>query len=626
MIPTHSQRPGLEITGPESGDNSDLGFFRKLVKDIDDYSNEAEDFDASGIAFMTHLTSMYWGIRGLAENLLEAAANPFFMNVLKCKTEVGGDLTSRIWLPFSMKPLWAILSDLLPIGYYKKRWYFVLLAVGGTIGCIGLSYGTVEQLGGESGLGAFYLFFGTACAITMGDTLSQGKYSEVAKAKGSSVVSFTYGSKVMAGMIGVFIAGIVNDKYGPQTTTFLAIFFFAQMMPVGACNLVGDRRLPKACSPDCDMLKKDWKIFTLAGGIVAIALLLAFWSPVISLFGVNPRSDFSGNAKIVFGLSGCLGLLVASFFCLPFQIAKINVYLWLCRIMCLSFNYALQQWFTVDAETCPDTPHFPTTIYQSMGFVTASIAQMFAVWLFENYVVHWYAPRAFWVTTAFTCVGALFDIMMVTGFNRTLLSFTGLGGLTWTPTNQDGTLADPVRYDDIALFLFGTQAMRSVVDTLDNLPATLLLSKLVPKGLEVTVFAVLVAFFNLGWTMAGQMGARFLKVIGVNIQEMSVNKATGVVTPAECNLGEGPWGMNGLVWALILGDIVMPLLTIPATWYFIPNVRLDEDFAGEARSVSGTGLGTSDPTTEQETGNGSVEMMGMWSLGVGGGAAAKLMM
>merc|ERR1712107_735497 len=52
-----------------------------------------------------------------------------------------------------------------------------------------------------------------------------------------------------------------------------------------------------------------------------------------------------------------------------------------------------------------------------------------------------------------------------------------------------------------------------------------------------------------------------------------------------CELGGGFMGLNGLAWSLIVGNIILPMLTIPLTWFFIPNVRLDEEFIDEKREV-----------------------------------------
>merc|ERR1712038_1313870 len=74
-------------------------------------------------------------------------------------------------------------------------------------------------------------------------------------------------------------------------------------------------------------------------------------------------------------------------------------------------------------------PNFSFLVYSTFGGLARSAATFLGLYLFENYLVHWNAQKAFWVTTAFQVVAGLFDIMNTTRFNQTLLGWTGLGGL-----------------------------------------------------------------------------------------------------------------------------------------------------------------------------------------------------
>merc|ERR1712129_550592 len=46
--------------------------------------------------------------------------------------------------------------------------------------------------------------------------------------------------------------------------------------------------------------------------------------------------------------------------------------------------------------------------------------------------------------------------------------------------------------------------------------------------------------------------------------------------------------------ALVVGSIVLPLCTIPLTWVFIPNIRLDEDFLDDEGEESARSVGLAD--------------------------------
>merc|ERR1712117_769076 len=100
--------------------------------------------------------------------------------------------------------------------------------------------------------------------------------------------------------------------------------------------------------------------------------------------------------------------------------------------------------------------------------------------------------------------------------------------------------------------------------------ATLLISKLCPKDVETTVFAILMANTNLGGTISSYIGTDAQKWFGVEYSKKVCNNPKSSF---------GPITFTGLSWILIIGDIILPLLTIPLTWLLIPAVKLDSDFS-----------------------------------------------
>merc|ERR1711948_47195 len=105
------------------------------------------------------------------------------------------------------------------------------------------------------------------------------------------------------------------------------------------------------------------------------------------------------------------------------------------------------------------------------------------------------------------------DIMNTTRFNQTLLGWTGLGDIELTIS---GNL---IRADDLCTFLFGSAFLEQLIDNLDQMPSTLLLSKLCPKGIETTMFAILAGFSNIGLSLSGQMGGLAIGYFGFNFRK-----------------------------------------------------------------------------------------------------------
>jgi len=216
-------------------------------------------------------------------------------------------------------------------------------------------------------------------------------------------------------------------------------------------------------------------------------------------------------------------------------------------------------------------PHFPNTIYQMIGLVMGNFFTLVGIWLFENYVYYWNARASFWVTTLFTVVAAGFDLMMLTRFNQTLWAWLPVMSqkVTWFCT-AESCLNDGYRLDDMFGFLIGMQALKPIATTLDDMPSTVLLSKLCPAGVETTVFAMLAAIMNLGLTVSGLLAGYFFESFRVDIEQ--------------CDYGWSPLGdnVNGLQWALIMGGVILPLSTIPATFCLIPDKPLNSKFVEDA--------------------------------------------
>merc|ERR1712066_1024637 len=91
--------------------------------------------------------------------------------------------------------------------------------------------------------------------------------------------------------------------------------------------------------------------------------------------------------------------------------------------------------------------------------------------------------------------------------------------VTWL-CGENGCDPGGYRLDDMFGFLIGMQALKPIATTLDDMPSTVLLSKLCPAGVETTVFAMLAALMNLGLTVSGLMAGFVFSYYGVDISNV----------------------------------------------------------------------------------------------------------
>ena len=69
------------------------------------------------------VTATTRGPRGFCYQVVATASLPYFKDYMGVSTEVYQAMTTVAWTPWSLKPLVGILSDVVPIRGYHKRWY-----------------------------------------------------------------------------------------------------------------------------------------------------------------------------------------------------------------------------------------------------------------------------------------------------------------------------------------------------------------------------------------------------------------------------------------------------------------------------------------------------------------------
>merc|ERR1712032_1134912 len=400
-------------------------------------------------------------------------------------------------------------------------------------------------MGPNTGTLAGIFFFLTHLNAAAVDTLTQGRYTVLVKAVGASVVTFVYFNQNAAQMIVTAYSGPVNDV-NPKWNLWIALPFGLQMFVFAALNYMGDPPAATQCKPDVELVRKQQPTFILA----IIQLLISIVLVLMSLFG-SVRYLFGDSTRMWFIIVASAIIVIGAFMALPPVIAKCNMYMYMCKFMQLSAGSALLFFYTKPRDSdnwapCPNNPQLDYTFYQTVGGFVNKAVVLLAIVLFQMYIQHWNARTAMWVTTGFTIFAAIFDIAVVERWNLAL------------------GIPDSIAY------LFGSVAIEGLVDQLDDMPIYMLISKLCPRDVETTVFAILTANTNLGGTVAGYLATDAQRWLGLEYSQKACSNPEYTV-----------FGMTftALSWILIIGDIILPLLTIPLCFICIPNVQLNGDWA-----------------------------------------------
>jgi hypothetical protein len=237
------------------------------------------------------------------------------------------------------------------------------------------------------------------------------------------------------------------------------------------------------------------------------------------------------------------GLATASFRCLPRAAAAANLFMFLKEMLYVQIPGAMDYFFTAGPDCVPGGPHFSYFYYQTFTSIVGYAAGAAGVALFHRYLQARSFRAAFWATTCFKIAASLVDVVLVARWN------VALG------------VSDHVAY------VFGDAMVYSAATMMDFMPAVLLISKLCPRGLETTMYALLAGFSNFGQSVSRTIGT------------VLTDEVFAIRTEAPgCDFSRLPA-------LIVVCHCVLPLLVFPLAWLLVPATRVDAPLAGDEGSA-----------------------------------------
>ena len=230
-----------------------------------------------------------------------------------------------------------------------------------------------------------------------------------------------------------------------------------------------------------DKIRLEKNAFIMAGLIGAISLSTS----LMAISGVSVEYLFA------FSLLAAVAM-IAGFLCLIGGVtARIQIYVILQNMFSISISGAEFFFFTDTAEQYPEGPHFGKKFYVIVVGLVASVCLVVGTLTYSALMKHWKYRQVFLFTTLFSVCLGLANIVMYKRWNLLL------GIPDWA-------------------FVLGAEAVQIIVAAWNNIPATTMLSKLCPPGMEATMFALLAGSSNLGGSLAVYQGTFVMKLLGVN--------------------------------------------------------------------------------------------------------------
>jgi len=232
-------------------------------------------------------------------------------------------------------------------------------------------------------------------------------------------------------------------------------------------------------------------------------------------------------------ISSCM--IAAAYKLLPRMTAHANTYLFLASACYLQIQ-ALDIYYQAPHTCVPDGPDFSNSYYITLNGVVGGFAGCCGVMIFQAVMGTWDIRSCFWVTTVVRATTGLIDVGLIQGWWRA------------------------IGIPDGVSFMLGKGALYQVCYMLDFMPGVIMTSKLCPKGCEAMVYALLAGFQNFGQNVSQSLAVVILPLLNVRL--------TKAPTPADpCNID--------LLWlAVLIGETLLPLVTVPLTFWLLPDGKL----------------------------------------------------
>jgi len=436
---------------------------------------------------------------------------------------------SVVMTPWALKGLMGIGSDTIALFGYHKIPYMLTTSFCAIIALAAIGTTPVNQISIGVGLSCL---FAAQMHIALNDLLVEAKYSEKIQQHPSinaDLVSYIWGGMSCMSLLAVGTVGIVIERLGSRYVfAICCIPIFLGTIPV-VMNALDDKRVRGG--NQCIQYNRT-VMRTRGSDYTYLAILITVLSLGLAQSGVWFKNiRFNLILALMCGFITILGF----FRWTPPIIAKVNAYTLIQTLFSMSIEGATFYFFTDGPQQYPEGPHFSDWFYTTAIGLVASGTAIIGIFIFNRYLSNMkYRTIFLWSTLVYSGL-SLFNIIVF---------------LRW---NKQWGLSDRV-------FVLGSAALQTVIKEFNYMPAVMILSRLCPKGLEATMFALLASASNLGSNISNYSGAFLLDVMGVR-----PNGSTD----------EGDQFKN--LWLVALITSILPCLPLVLLPYLIPDARPNEE-------------------------------------------------
>lgn len=434
---------------------------------------------AFGVKLLIMLFASQHMLKGFAASFMGPATQFLYAsyNVKATQMQIFGGVTQ---LPWAMKPVIGLISDVLPIKGYHKAPYILIASFFGVMACGVIGLVPHDHL---SVVRLVVCLFMVQLQLSVCDLLTEAKYAEKMQSKpeqGPALMTFVWFGLQVGGLIATAGIGPTIKFLGPKAPYCIALFFLAFIIVPISRNYMEERQ----ATPE--QLAETRKSMSGQKEACGLCFLMFVGTLVLSYLGIVFESArINAAAAIIVALV----MLVAFSVVLKPVIAKVNAFFLLQTSLGVSIGGASFYFYIDTPEQFPEGPHFSMEFFTSVLGVIGSICSLIGIYTYQRYASECTYRKLLLLTNVALSILSVTDIMFFTRMNVRL-------GI---PDH---------------LFVLGASVLTTVIAQWMWMPGVVILSQLCPKGMEATMYALLAGCHNLGNTISSNCGALVLELLG----------------------------------------------------------------------------------------------------------------
>mmetsp|Transcript_5904 Transcript_5904/g.10544 ORF Transcript_5904/g.10544 Transcript_5904/m.10544 type:complete len:584 (-) Transcript_5904:49-1800(-) len=419
-------------------------------------------------------------------------------------------------LPWAMKPVIGLLSDVLPIFGFNKSPYILIVAVMGTAATAAIGL-TPQPLLSVSSL--VICLFGCQLQFATTDLLTEAKYAEKMQSRpqeGPALMTYVWAGMQIGGLVATLLVGPTIEHAGPKMPFLLAVIPCSLIIVPILKGYMDEERLTE------EQVKEARARILGQREACVLCLLMLAGTLILVIVGIRYQ-NVKMNALV--SIAVAIVILLAFSAVLRPEIAKVTAWSLVQTSVSFSVGGGAFYFYTDTPEQYPEGPHFSTVFFTTVLGTMGSICSLIGIWSYQRYASDWTYRRLYLVSNVAISVLSITDVVFFKRLN-----------VKWGIPDH--------------AFVVGSSVFQGILMQWQWMPGVVMLSQLCPKGMEATMYALLAGCHNLGSNIAASCGAWLLQALSCNpsgakneseeFKYLWVGSAVGAVLPA-LTLFALPW-------------------------------------------------------------------------------------